>query len=430
MKSIVKQVQSNTPQSTGSGARQMTIPVPDRQHVKQWAIKAVFVVLCIYVVYVVREIWLPLGLAFLIATVLDPVVDRLEARGFSRALGAAIIFAAFLVVLVGGLYLIVPAMSDQAGKIQEQFAKYFPDLSATGVRKSLEHMHTPTALIAVAAPALAGLRGGYEKTSTWLTSYGMQFLSNLIWVVIVPIVAFYALRDFHLILGKGLLLVPRNRRDAVQSYVVEVTSIFAKYLRGLAVVSLLNGIATYLLLLVLGVPSALLLGVIAGVLYSVPYVGALMTIVLTAAVSFIAKGPTYMMMVVGASMLLHQVVFDQIISPRILGRQVGLHPILAIVALLSGNLLLGIIGMILAVPVAACIQIGVLALVPKLGQDISPEVPNEATVAVQSVAADSQEVQTTADATHDLHQSVQDAVNKVERELEASAWEPADEVTE
>lgn len=409
--------------------QQITVPVPNKHQVRHWTRNAIIVLIVLYLAYLVREIWLPLGLAFLLATVLDPVVDRMEARGFSRTVGAAIIFAAFLVVFVGGMILLIPAITHQASGIQEAFARYFPDTSPAGLRKSFERLNLPEAVANVAVRAYQSFVGGYAKTSTWLTDYGMSFLSNLVWVVIVPIVAFYALRDFHLILGKGLLLVPSRRRDAVQTYVAEVTAIFAKYLRGLLLVSAMNGVATTLLLLVLRVPSALLLGVIAGILYSVPYIGALLTIVLTAGVAFISGGPNYMLLVVGASMLLHQVVFDQIISPRVLGGQVGLHPILAIIALLSGNLLLGIIGMILAVPIAACIQIAVLAVVPKLSHEIEMNAEGQPVEVQDRIAAQTKDAQLETDATHDLHQTVVAAVEKVEQKIQTPG-DPMDEATE
>jgi predicted PurR-regulated permease PerM len=90
-------------------------------------------------------------------------------------------------------------------------------------------------------------------------------------------------------------------------------------------------------------------------------------------VAFVGGGVPMLLTAVGTSVLLHQVIFDQIISPRILGGHVGLHPIISIVALLAGNLLLGIIGMILAVPVAACIQMAVIAFYPKLAAVEIPE---------------------------------------------------------
>jgi predicted PurR-regulated permease PerM len=194
----------------------------------------------------------------------------------------------------------------------------------------------------------------------------MSFLGNMVWVVFVPIVGFYALRDYHLLLGKALLLAPKRHRDTVQVYVAEVSAVFARYLRGLGIVSLLNGLATWGLMEALRVPNALLLGLVAGILYSVPYIGAMITVAVTAAIAFVGGGLSLMYWSVGLSMVLHQLIFDQIITPRILGGQVGIHPIVSIVALLVGNLLCGIVGMVLAVPIAACIQIGVLALVPKL----------------------------------------------------------------
>lgn len=374
----------------------------------------------IWIVYLVREIWLPLGLAFLLATVLDPVVDRMERRGFSRAMGSAIIFGGFIVFVGGALWLLAPMITEQISHIQASLAKYFPDTSPKGLQSSLRKMHMPDALARIGVSSVQGFVGGYEKSSNWLTDYSMRFVSNLVWIVIVPIVAFYALRDYHLILGKGLLLVPKRRREAFQTYVAEVTQIFAKYLGGLGLVSLMNGVATYLLLLVIRVPSALFLGVIAGVLYSVPYIGALMTIVLTAGVAFAEGGPNLALLAVGLSVVLHQIVFDQIITPRILGKQVGLHPILAIVALLAGNLLLGIIGMILAVPIAACIQIGVLALMPKLSQDIELDHNPDSLDDPIQLGEKAKELQMESSATHDLHQTVVNAVDRVEQKLAES----------
>lgn len=356
----------------------------------------------------VRDIWLPLGLAFLLATVLDPIVDKLEARGMSRTWASVIIFTAFLVIVIGGLFLLIPAMVGQAGSLQESFSKYFPDTSPKGLRKSLVNMHLSEAAANVVVSAMQSFMGGIQKTSSWLTDYGMRFVSNLIWVVIVPIVAFYALRDYHLILGKGLLLVPARRRDATQTYIAEVTTIFAKYLRGLGLVSIMNGAATYVLLLVLRCPGSLVLGAIAGVLYSVPYVGALLTIVLTAGVAFASGGPSYALLVVSLSIVLHQIVFDQIISPRVLGGQVGLHPILSIVALLAGNLLLGIIGMILAVPIAACIQIGIVAMIPKLAEDIE----------IDHATIEKAEHNEEEHGALHMHETVVKAVERVERKIE------------
>jgi|GEM_PF-376656 len=359
--------------------KSVLIPIPSKSTVRNWLFKAVLLLLVVYAAYIVREIWVPLGLALILALVLDPVVDRMEAKKWSRTWATAFIFGSFIIIAVGLIILAAPYLTSQAGQMQKEFVTHFPDRSQPGLYKALLHMNASPGLAQVGSQAIGTLQGGIQKSGSSLTDYAMQFASNVVWVVIIPIVAFYMLRDFHLILAKALLVVPARHRPAMQTAVKEITAIFGNYLRALGIVSVLNGIATGILLEVLRVPSAILLGIIAGILYTVPYIGAVLTVLITAAVAFFAGGPHLMLIVIGASVVLHQIIFDQIISPRILGGHVGLHPILSIIALLCGNLLLGIVGMILAVPVAACIQIAVLAVLPKLAIpiEISPGEPQE-----------------------------------------------------
>ena len=194
--------------------------------------------------------------------------------------------------------------------------------------------------------------------------------------------------------------------------------VFGNFLRGLAVVSVMNGLATTVLLMAVRVPGALMVGVIAGFLYSIPYLGALLTLVLTAAVAFVGGGPNMAILAVGLSVLLHQIVFDQIISPRVLGGHVGLHPILSVIALLVGNLLLGIVGMILAVPIAACIQIAVLAIQPKLSEQIdvsakSVEVSTQADLVEEQSKVIEKDQKT--EALEEMHAKVASAVEEVEK---------------
>ncbi|MGV3618750.1 MAG: AI-2E family transporter [Fimbriimonas sp.] len=400
--------------------RQVTIPVPDARETRTWILRLVVLVLGLWLAYIVREIWLPLGLAFLIALVLDPVVDRMEARGWKRASATAFIFGSFLLITTGLIVLAWPYVIGQTEALQAGFNKNFPDPSHDGMVKTFRKMNLPDWVASIGIRIFDSARANFAQSSTWLTAYGMRFLSNLVWVVIVPIVAFYALRDFHMILAKGLLVVPSRHRNVVQTAVTEISAVFARFLRGLAIVSAMNGVATWLLLFVLRVPSALVLGIVAGVLYGVPYLGAILTTILTAAVAFLAGGVTLMTVAVVSSVILHSVVFDQIITPRILGGHVGLHPILSIVALLAGNLVLGIIGMILAVPIAACIQIAVLALVPKLGHEIELPSPHGPGTSVPELEAETLEDHLKADTPSEIHKMVTNAVENVEREVNVS----------
>lgn len=415
--------------------RVTVMDMPTGKAMRRWALGAVGLLLVLYLTYVVREIWLPLGLAFLLAVILDPVVDRMETRGWSRPMAAAAIFGSFLVIAGGLVWIAVPHAQKEVTAMTVQLEKQFP---ATGIdEKSGRSVGIPVPqryaiplekdyklsppLADLAARGIVQGQQAVSRSSGSLTKVGLGFAGNLIWVVIIPIVAFYALRDFHLILAKLLLVIPRGRRELAQTYVAEVSAIFARYLRGLAIVSVLNGVATAVVLALCGMNSALLIGVVAGLLYAVPYVGAFLTIGITGALAFIQGGTSLLITVMVASVLLHQIIFDQIISPRILGGTVGLHPILSILALLSGNLLLGIVGMILAVPLAACVQIGVLALVPKLRADVEIAHGGATSEDPDDPARLSQEAKNIQiqreDASDDMHQSVREAVDEIESKI-------------
>jgi predicted PurR-regulated permease PerM len=389
---------------------------------------ALGLLLAIWLAFLVREIWLPLAVAFLIAMVLDPVVDRMERRKWSRLGATTFIFVGFFSVigLIG--FLSAPVVTRQASEISAQAQRYIPSADNPEASRELDRIldrakASPWMRSAVER-GVVGLRLSITRSTDWLESHAFELASNLIWVVIIPIVSFYALKDFHIILAKALLLVPREKRDFAQTMVAEVTTIFARFMRGLMLVSFLNGLATWVLLQALGIPDAFFLGVMAGVLYTIPYLGAILTIVIITGVSLTVPGITisFVIFVIALNVLLHQFIFDQIITPRILGGHVGLHPILSIVALLAGNVLLGILGMLLAVPIAASIQMVVLALVPKLSHEIalSPDI-HEPPQTQESLAGEIQEQQLKVDATEELHTAVSNAVDALERKVESKA---------
>ena len=364
-----------------------------------------------YVAFLVREIWVPLGLALILAMVLDPVVDALETKGWPRAAAAALIFGGFLAVVLALVAFTVPVVAREAETVKGTFGKYFPDPSKQGVANSLTKLGLNKELSAQAANYYDQSKAKLQTAPNQLATVGPSMLSTLIWIVMVPIIGFYALRDFHLLLAKALILFPPEKRAGFQTTLHDVTSIFAKYLRGLATVSFANGVATGLLLMALRVPGAWFLGIYAGIAYPVPYFGAMSTLVLTGIVAFAGGGLYMMLWAVLLSLILHQFIFDQIVCPRVLGKHVGLHPILSVVAMLIGNLLLGIVGMVLAVPVAACIQMAVIAIQPKLGAELNfDETP-------ESHPSPADPTSPEGSATHALHDAVVAAVERAEEQL-------------
>jgi predicted PurR-regulated permease PerM len=392
----------------------------EEQRWKRWLWKLAALVTLLYLLFLVRQIILPLAIAFLIAMVLDPVVDRMERRGWARLWASAFIFTSFLIITGGLIYLATPPLMRQAQTLTAKADRILPDRSPAGVRVALADTNLPPTIREAAVRAYERFTTRTIGSTTYLGERVMELMSNLIWLAIIPIIAFYALKDFHLILAKMLLLVPKERRDLVQTMVAEVTGVFGKYMRGLVTVSFLNGLTTWLVLLVIGVPGAFMLGVIAAIVYGIPYIGAMITVALIGVVSFIAGGPEMMLIAVAANLVLHQLLFDQIVTPRLLGHHVGLHPIFAIIALLIGNLLLGLLGMILAVPIAACIQIFVVALEPKLRHeiDLDEAATDPPPDTVPSLKEEAKEKHLAVDATEELHKTITDAVEHIEEEVE------------
>jgi predicted PurR-regulated permease PerM len=246
----------------------------------------------------------------------------------------------------------------------------------------------------------------------------LAWAPNLMWFVVVPVLAFYITNDFHRIYAKGILLVRPDHRPFAQRLIAEISALFGKYLRGLAFLCLMLGLCIAAVLFALGHPYWGLLGLMGGALYAVPVVGALFTIGLAVLITLVTGTPAQAAMVGGALLLLSSGLFDQIITPRVLGKQVGLHPILTILALLLGYQIAGIAGMLVAVPLAASIQIVVVHLVPKLRADLELKPleelkKTEDETRAEHLAAEEQEL--------DEHACLQSVVENVE----AAEEEPA-----
>ena len=135
----------------------VVLPLPSKDTIRKFALKALICGFALYMIYVVREIWLPLSLALILAMVLDPVVDRMEARGWSRTWAAAFIFCSFVLIAAGLIVLATPYIVNQASGMQIQFEKYFPDHSKAGLLKSFHQMNVPDGIAQLAAQSFGSL---------------------------------------------------------------------------------------------------------------------------------------------------------------------------------------------------------------------------------------------------------------------------------
>jgi predicted PurR-regulated permease PerM len=361
-------------------------------------------------------IWPPILAAFLLAMVLDPLVDRLEVRGWPRTLAVLLIFVGTLAALGTLLFLAIPTMTQQLGAVVTDLDEKFPGITSAQLEKTARILLRRTEAPAwMRGPVMQLAHDGTKTLSqslTWFSQTLVRLIPNLAWVVIVPLVAFYALSDYHVIYAKFLLLLPVEQRKPAQELIAEITAIFGTYLRSLALLCAMNGAANGLLLVAMGVPYALTLGVLTGLLYAVPLIGPIAAVALVAVVALISVSIPKALLVVGITILLQQVVFDQILAPRILGSHIGLNPILTIIALLSGQVIFGLGGLLLAVPLAASIQRVILHVVPKLNRRLELKPMEELRDDVEATQAEERAAEAEVQATD--HSGLEQAIENLQ----------------
>jgi predicted PurR-regulated permease PerM len=212
------------------------------------------------------------------------------------------------------------------------------------------------------------------RVGAWLWSS----ITSVLILIIVPFIAFYALRDIEAVRNGLLGLVPEPRRASVQNIGRKVNLMLGAYLRGLTLVCLMLAAASTAMLYTLsaffGIEYCLLVGILTGITYAVPYIGPATAALTAGAVGYATANHDAILCGILALVLQVAInqVFDSFVMPRIVGQKVGLHPLLVIFALMSGFHLWGVLGMIVAVPLAASIKISVQELYPALAPGRPP----------------------------------------------------------
>ncbi|MBK7349330.1 MAG: AI-2E family transporter [Gemmatimonadetes bacterium] len=313
----------------------------------------------------------PFLLALAVAYLLAPLVARLEQRRIGR--GTAILLVALPPIL--GLALLAalagPQVWDQAVTLVSALPRFATTLMSfvATLRTRLEGLPFLTAaqrdwLHTLDAQQLAALLqenadGLLRALAEWGLAFGRRLgtlLGFLGYLVVTPVVAFYLLRDWRPLLGFLEDLIPPTRRPALVAFIEEYDGSLGKFFRGQLIEATLVGILTGTGLAVLGVPSALLIGVIAGLCNLVPYIGIAISAIPALVVALTMDDPVGGLLRVGGVFLVVQFIDGSVTGPRIVGGSVGLHPVVTMLALAFGGAMLGFAGLLLAVPLAVLLK--------------------------------------------------------------------------
>ena len=301
---------------------------------------------------------LPFVAGMAAAYFLDPVADWLEERGLSRTAATSLITAAFVGSVVAGLLVIGPFLLSQV----ETLAELAPQWIAAA-REMLEDRFGPSedwfaidGLSASDAPTGeamgAALRFVVDALQRLIS--GAVSIANLLSLIfITPIVTFYLLRDWDRMVARIRDLAPHDSRPVVGRLAGEIDRTLSAFVRGTGTVCLTLGAFYAIALTLAGLQLGILIGLLAGLISFIPFVGSLVGAVASIGVALFQFDDPIQIGVIAAIFAIGQVIEGNVLTPKLVGGSVGLHPVWVIFAMLAGGALFGFVGVMMAVPVAA-----------------------------------------------------------------------------
>lgn len=331
-----------------------------RQHTKFWF--AVFVVF-LFVLWALRGILLPFVFGIVLAYFLEPVMARLANRGMPRTLAALLVLLGAVIVLFAALAVLVPALYAQA----MDFILAVPDLAGSVKAFAMPYLErvyerlSPEDVESLKAAVQGGagkIVAGLSEVAKGVWLGGIALFDVVSFLIIAPVVVFYLLRDWDVLTKKLESWMPKPQKKTIKTLLGQVNQTLSGFLRGQASVCVILGLFYGLALSLAGLKFGLVIGFAAGILSFIPYVGSIVGFVVAMGVGlFQFQYDWVRLSVIAAIFILGQILEGAILSPRIIGDKVGLHPLWIIFALMAGGSLFGFIGVLVAIPVAAVIGV-------------------------------------------------------------------------
>jgi predicted PurR-regulated permease PerM len=327
-----------------------------------WAwLVAVFV--CGWLVYLLAPILTPFLLAGLFGYLGDPLVDRLEARRLSRSTATSLVFTLIFGIVVLAPLLLLPVLETQIGALVKSLPSYIDWLTDTFLPAMHARLGVDPAVFD-AEKIKAALAANWQEAGgiaaqavAYVTRSGLAMVGWLAGMVLVPVLTFYMLRDWDLFIAALRDLLPRSIEPTVVALTRESDARLAALLRGQLMVMLCLGIVYSVGLALAGLDTALLIGMSAGTVSFVPYLGVIFGAVSAGAAMLIQTHDPMQLIPVALVFGVGQMLEGMLLTPWLVGDRIGLHPVTVIFAVLAGGQLFGFLGVLLALPVAAVLVV-------------------------------------------------------------------------
>ncbi|WP_447592327.1 AI-2E family transporter [Stenotrophomonas rhizophila] len=315
-----------------------------------------------WVIWLLGPILTPFVLALALAWLGDPLVDRIEATGRSRNTGVVLVFVAMILVITAALLILVPMIERQIATLVAAIPQAQQWLMQTGIpwfeqKTGLEIMQwmDPDRLIEWVRSHWQQA-GGFAKTFFgYVSRSGFTMVTWVVNILLLPILAFYFLRDWDKLVERVASMIPRNHIGTITKLARESDEVLGAFIRGQFLVMIALGVVYAAGLSLVGLKLGLLIGLVAGLISFIPYLGATTGIVMAIGAALVqAQGfDLKLLILVGVVFTVGQLLESYVLTPRIVGDKIGLHPVAVIFAVMAGGQLFGFLGMLLALPVAA-----------------------------------------------------------------------------
>ncbi len=330
------------------------------QDLRRRLLSGTIFILALWIFLQARLVFFPFIISLVLAFLLNPVVDWLEGKGLPRLPVVLIVLLVLLALAVAGGIILLPGLIHEIQTLIEKI----PDLAAELVRQVKVNLKAVLDFLRVDSTRLQQeLAGEIPARAEAVLSNLLRSISGvgalfgkLIYLILIPILTFYFLKDYHRVADWFLELIPRKKRSLVTFYQWRLNRILGGYIRGQVIVSSLVGLLTGVGLTLFHIPFAIIIGLMAGVLNFIPFVGLYVSLGLALLTAFFTPAPLVALLKIGFVFLVVQGLESYIISPKIVGDRVGLHPIAVILSVLIFAYFLGFWGLLVGVPTAALLK--------------------------------------------------------------------------
>ncbi|NCS65317.1 MAG: AI-2E family transporter [Hydrogenophilales bacterium CG03_land_8_20_14_0_80_62_28] len=327
----------------------------------------------LWLLYLLSPMLTPFLAAATLAYLFDPLVDWLERRKLSRTLGTVLVLLGLLLLMAVLALILTPLFQAQSRLLMAQL----PRLLDWGQLTVLPWLHSSLGMDLASSQAeiiawLKGHVGELTKLTAYLPSVGSQGLALLgiaASLLLIPVVTFYMLRDWDRMMASLSEIIPARVRPSLTAIAREIDQVLAEFVRGQVSVIFIMALFYSLGLWLAGLDYALAVGMVAGILVFVPYLGVTVGVLLGTLASLGQHGDLVSLLPVWGVFAVGQLLEGMVITPRLVGERVGLHPVAVIFALMAFGQLFGFFGVLLAIPASAALLVALRHLKRHLDSD-------------------------------------------------------------